>query len=100
MSNAKLPKALQYRSAVRQFLNNIADIACTGTPQFEKSTKNRIYFFVPEVHRWSCSHPSYLYVFVRKKDLSVEIYDVFSGEIITAEMMKHFDDYFREYLNA
>ncbi len=82
------PRAWNYQLAVYDFFSKIIDITHI-TLKFEKSTENRIYFCVgnlfPKLYGTNCL----IHVFVRKRDLSVEIYDEKTGKIITKKMIQH-----------
>lgn len=81
-------KAKEYKQAVRQFFGTIPHIDNIADIQFLNSTKNRIYFLVGNVSFLVSGYRYSLYAFVRKKDLSVEIYSWKTGNIITKKFLQ------------
>lgn len=81
-------KAKAYENAVYDFFGNMPSVAWIEGVNFQKATKNRIYF---NVRRVAFSMYGYddanVSVFVRKKDLTVEVYHKEIG-IITNEYCK------------
>lgn len=95
-----MSKAIAYENAVHDFFGNIPSVAWIEGVSFEKATKNRIYF---NVRRVAFSMYGYddgnVPIFVRKKDLTVEVYHKETGTIITneyCEMCKQDEDEYWE----
>ena len=96
-----MSKAIAYEDAVYRFFGSIPEVSFINGVNFEKATKNRIYFNIGHV---ALSVYGYddgnVPVFVRKKDLSVEIYDKETGDIVTAKYCNQYkqddDDFWDE----
>ncbi len=92
-------KAEDYRAAVYDFFDGISCIAYIRDVRFVKSTKNRIYFVVGDVALDIYGYNYELAVFVRKKNLSVEIYSEKTGEVETQKRIKHLQSVSNEVWN-
>ena len=84
-------KAIAYENAVYDFFGNMPSVAWIEGVNFQKATKNRIYFKVRRVAFSMYGYDDYnVSVFVRKKNLTVEVCLKETGIIITNEYWKSY----------
>lgn len=91
-------KSMLYEDAVYNFFGSIPEVDEISGVKFIKATKKRIYFVIDQIElcRYGYGYVN-VFIFVRKKDLSVEMCNIETGAIQTDLYRKSFEESMEEW---